>query len=86
MKIRLVFAGRNYDLADQLPVEWELAEGATIDDLLQILAERLLEDRSLSASCLLAVSANHIGTVASHPTHPLRHGDEVTIIAPVAGG
>jgi molybdopterin converting factor small subunit len=35
---------------------------------------------------LIAVAGKHLGTLASHTPSPLADGDELTVIAPVAGG
>ena len=86
MKIRVVLSGRGYDAADAVPKEWELPQGSTLDALLQAIRERLPKGRELPASCLVAVAGTHLGTAACHAPHELRDGDEVVLIAPVAGG
>ncbi|HUT10607.1 MAG TPA: MoaD/ThiS family protein [Thermoguttaceae bacterium] len=86
MKIRLMISGRNYDVADALPEELALPDGASIDDALQHVAGLLPRDRQLPDSCLLAVSGTHLGTLRNHKPHALRDGDELVVIAPVAGG
>ena len=86
MKIRVAVAGRNYDLAAGLPEELSLADGASVDAALEAVAALLPAGSRLSASCLVAVSGAHLGTLASHGCRQLREGDELLLIAPVAGG
>ncbi len=86
MKIRIVVTGRNYHAAKPLPEALELAEGQGVDDALAALAETLPEGQSFPASCLLVVSGQHLGTISQHQPRELRDGDELALIAPVAGG
>jgi molybdopterin converting factor small subunit len=86
MRIRLFVSGRNYELAARIPEELTLAEGATLDDALQRLCGLLPDGRQLPGSCVVAVSGRHCGTLASHRPEALRDGDEVVVLAPVAGG
>ena len=57
-----------------------------MDEALGVLAALMPEGKSLPKSCLVAVSGAHVGTVASHRPRVLRDGDELVLIAPVAGG
>lgn len=86
MKIRVVVTGRSYHAAEPIPDEIVLPDDATVDDAIQSISEFLPSGEQLPASCLVAVAGNHIGTLASRPNQPLRDGDELTLIAPVAGG
>jgi molybdopterin converting factor small subunit len=86
MHIRLFITGRNYNLAEGVPSELTLPEGATLDDALRSLGDLLPSGTRLPASCLVALSGRHCGTVASHSPEKLRDGDELIILAPVAGG
>jgi molybdopterin converting factor small subunit len=86
MKIKLVITGRSYDAAADVPAELELPEGATVADALEQVAGHLPEDRPLPATCLVAVSGTHVGTVGSCPDRELKEGDELVLVAPVAGG
>jgi molybdopterin converting factor small subunit len=86
MKVRVLISGRGYDAAANVPPAWELADGTTLDDLLDQIGRRLPAGRGLPPSCLVAVSGTHLGTVARHGPRELRDGDEVVLIAPVAGG
>ncbi len=78
--------GRGYDAATNVPAEWELADGTTLDELLRAVSQRLPPGRGLPSSCLVAVSGAHLGNVSRHAPHELHEGDEVVLIAPVAGG
>jgi len=86
MRIRLFISGRNYNLAETIPKELAVPDDATLDDALRSLASLLPGGTQLPASCLVAVSGRHCGTVASHSPEKLRDGDELVILAPVAGG
>ena len=86
MKISIVVSGRSYDQLAKLPSELELPAGATLDDALAALAQALPDDASLPASCLVAVGEDHLGTVGRHDSPELTDGQEVVILAPVAGG
>lgn len=86
MRVRLFVSGRNYDLAARLPEEITLDEGNTLDDALHHLRGLMPDGRQLPGTCVVAVSGKHCGTLASHPSEALRNGDELVIVAPVAGG
>jgi molybdopterin converting factor small subunit len=86
MRIRVVVTGRDYHTAAGLPDEVALPESATVDDALSLLAEHLPGGQTFPASCLVAVSGEHLGTVGDHPPRTLADGDELILIAPVAGG
>jgi len=86
MKIQISYTGRSYQTASLLPAEITLADGATVDDALRLLTEALSDDRQLPASCLVAVSGEHIGTLTGYINRPLQDRDELILIAPVAGG
>lgn len=84
MIVRVSIAGRHYDLAEELPRKLELAEGASVADALATLQQA--HPAGLPPTCLVAVSGRHLGTVRSHRSAVLRDGDELMLIAPVAGG
>jgi molybdopterin converting factor small subunit len=86
MKIRTVITGRFYHTTSSLPDELSLDDGASVDDALAALVGHLPADQSLPQSCLVAVSGRHLGTLAEHASVELREGDELVLIAPVAGG
>ncbi|MCO6454630.1 MAG: MoaD/ThiS family protein [Pirellulaceae bacterium] len=86
MKIQVIYTGRGYQLAELLPDELELDDAAGVGDALRLLAKRLPADVRLPDTCLISVSGQHLGTLAQHNSVRLRDGDELTLIAPVAGG
>ena len=86
MKIQVVISGRRYDAAETIPEQFTLPDDATVDDALEALAELFPVDKKLPESCLVAVSGTHLGTLREHKPQPLRDGDELVVIAPVAGG
>ena len=86
MKVRLVITGRSYDAAEAIPDAIELPEGASVDDALTAAAKLIAGGKGLPDSCLIAVSGTHLGTLADHQPHTLADGDELVVIAPVAGG
>jgi molybdopterin converting factor small subunit len=86
MNVQVVITGRSYDAAANVPDQFTLDEGATLDDALKAVAAALPDDRPLPPSCLVAVSGTHLGTLGSHPSRQLADGDELVLIAPVAGG
>ena len=86
MKIQISYTGRSYQTASQLPAEITLDDGAMVEDALRMLKQDLSDDQQLPPSCLVAVSGEHIGTLASYANRPLQDRDELILIAPVAGG
>jgi hypothetical protein len=86
MNVRIVVFGRNYDATEHLPGQLTLPEDCTLDAALERLAALLPGGRQLSDSCLVAVSGTHLGTIGNHRPRTLRDGDELLIVAPVAGG
>ena len=86
MIVKVVIAGRGYDAAQDVPEQLALAEQATVDDALAAIDRLLPDGHPLAASCLVALSGEHLGTVGSHRPRRLREGDELVIVAPVAGG
>jgi len=86
MNVRVVLSGRNYDVADSVPEQLTLPDGASVDDALQRLAPLIPGEKGLPGSCLLAVSGTHLGTVNKHRPRVLSDGDELLVLAPVAGG
>jgi molybdopterin converting factor small subunit len=85
MKIRVIVTGRQYDMAEALPEELQLPDGSSVGAALEAL-ESHVGPGKLSESCLVAVSGVHIGTLRNHEEQPLRDGDELLVLAPVAGG
>ena len=86
MQIRVVMMGRHYHELEGLPEFLDLSEPASVDDTIDRLTERLPPGSHFPGSCLVAVSGKHVGTVASHSSVSLVDGDELMLLAPVAGG
>lgn len=86
MRVRLVLIGRGYDAAENLPDHWDVPDGASVDDVLRLIEQQYGSIPGCSPSCLIALQGRHLGTIASHASAPLHDGDELTLIAPVAGG
>ncbi len=86
MNISIVVSGRSYDTAESLPDQLTLPEGCSLDEALEELASRLPEGKTLPATCLLAVSGLHLGTLGNHRRYALKEGDQLVLVAPVAGG
>lgn len=84
MRIHVVVTGRMYHLAENVPDEMQLDEGARVSDALSALKEQLSEP--LPESCLVAVGGDHLGALSGYQDRPLRDGDELVLVAPVAGG
>jgi molybdopterin converting factor small subunit len=85
VRISVVVTGRSYHATGQLPREIDLPAGSRVDDALRLLGSHLGDD-SLPPTCLVAVAGKHLGTLANHTPAALSDGDELTLIAPVAGG
>jgi molybdopterin converting factor small subunit len=86
MIVRVVVTGRGYDAAEAIPAQLTLSQGASLDEALQAIGAHLVNGHRLSGSSLIAVSGRHLGTLQSHRPHVLAEGDELLIVAPVAGG
>ncbi|MFH1269106.1 MAG: MoaD/ThiS family protein [Planctomycetota bacterium] len=86
MKVKVVISGRSYETAESVPEHLTLPDACSLDDALRSLAEFLPAGRTLPSSCLVAVSGTHLGTLGNHASRELRDGDELVVIAPVAGG
>ena len=86
MKIRVSLTGRSYHQASSLPEELELPEDATLQQAIDQVNELLPAEAKLPASCLIAISGAHIGSVGIFADRPLSDGQELTLVAPVAGG
>jgi len=84
--IRVVLTGRSYHTANSLPDELSLPDNATLDDALAALRQAASGEDVLPPSCLIAVSGQHVGTIADHEAASLKEGDELLFLAPVAGG
>ncbi len=85
MKIRITYLGRSYQHATALPEQIDLDPGGTIADAVRAV-DSLLGETDLPGTCLVTVSGEHVGSVASFADRPLHEGEELVLIAPVAGG
>jgi molybdopterin converting factor small subunit len=83
MRIQVKITGRQYNVAEALPEQLELSVGASIEHVLETI--RSIHG-PISPGALLAVSGEHLGTVADHRAKTLEDNDEVLIFSPVAGG
>jgi hypothetical protein len=83
MRISIAVTGRAYNAAVKLPRVLDLPDGARVEDALTAL--RLVAG-PLAASALVAISGDHIGTVADHEPRTLVEKDELLFFSPVAGG
>jgi molybdopterin converting factor small subunit len=86
MKVRVVISGRSYDTAETIPEHLTLPDGSSVDEALQAVARLIPGGKGLPDSCLLALSGIHLGTLRNHKPRVLNDGDELVLIAPVAGG
>ena len=86
MKLRISVMGRGYNTATDLPDQLDLAAGGTIADAIEAINSLLPPDHGLPGSCLVVLAGRHLGTVARHDLATLNEGDELVLIAPVAGG
>ena len=86
MRLRVTISGRNYDALAAAPSCLELPDGASLDEALAAIAARLPAGVVLPDACLVAVSGTHLGTVKTRQARTLRDGDELLLVAPVAGG
>lgn len=86
VKIRLIVTGRAYHTAAGLPTELEVPEDATLKAAIDQVNALLPDDAPLPESCLISVSGQHAGTVGRFEDRTLQDGQEVTFVAPVAGG
>ena len=86
MKIQIMFMGRSYHAARDLPAVLTLEPGTTLDVALTQLMALPTAQEHLSPACLVSVSGKHRGTIGEHESVALQDGDELVLIAPVAGG
>jgi molybdopterin converting factor small subunit len=86
MKLRVVLTGRHDHASSPIPDSLEMPEGSSVTTALQQIADCFPEAQPLPPTCLVVLAGNHLGTVAQHDDRPLTDGDELLLIAPVAGG
>ena len=85
MMIRITYLGRSYQHAETLPAQIELKAGETVADAVRAV-NALMPETELPGSCLVTVAGQHLGSVANFTDRPLADGEELVLIAPVAGG
>jgi molybdopterin synthase sulfur carrier subunit len=81
LPVRALFFAAYRDLLGTPEVSVDLAEGATVADLVSALRRRGHPWDALPAEPAVAVNRTYVG-----PAEPLGAGDEVAFIPPVAGG
>lgn len=86
MHVRLSMLGRSYPAAANWPESLELPTDSTVDQALERVRQLLPAGEPLPETCLVVLSGRHLGTVARHDPAALSDGDELVLIAPVAGG
>ena len=84
MQIRVHITGRMYHLTADFPDTFEIEDGATVEDALNKLRNE--SEEAFPDSCLVALNGEHLGTCGQHANRGLQPNDELTLIAPVAGG
>ena len=86
MRIRLAITGRGYHLAGGIPESIELHADCTLQEAIEHVRQLFPSDNPVVDSCLISVAGKHRGTVGAPSAYQLRDGDELIIVAPVAGG
>jgi molybdopterin converting factor subunit 1 len=81
VKVSVRLFARYAEVVGQDRVEISVPTGATVADLLAALRVQAPEFAALPKRPLCAVNLAHV-----LPAHPLRDGDEVAILPPLAGG
>lgn len=84
MQIQLFITGRMYHLADGAPDRIDLPDDATLTQAVAALQQLLPEP--LPDTTLLSVGNRHCGSIGRFDDCDLRDGDELIVVAPVAGG
>ena len=81
MEVRVQCFGPARRLAGDEWIDVDLREPATVADALAMLAQRDDEFAALLKQCAIA-----LGDEIVRRTHPLKAGDEIALLPPVAGG
>ncbi|MBP1686790.1 MAG: Molybdopterin converting factor, subunit 1 [Deltaproteobacteria bacterium] len=81
MNVRLRFFASVRERLRRAEADWELPEGATVDDLWQALSTQYPQLQPLSSSITFAVNREYVAR-----DHQLAGNDEIAIIPPVSGG
>ena len=84
MRVQLFITGRMYHLADDAPDALELPDDADLAIAIERMQGALPEP--LPESTIISVSGRHAGAIGQFENTPLRDGDELMLVAPVAGG
>jgi molybdopterin converting factor small subunit len=84
MRVDVFITGRMYHLAGGAPDHLDLDEQATLAAALAKLRE--LSSEPLPESTLVTVSGRHQGALSNFDDCELSDGDELMLVAPVAGG
>ncbi len=81
MKVTIKLFARLSEIVGDRRLERELEEGATVEDLLEILHLEFPRLATVTARAIVSVNQEFAA-----PASPLRDGDEVAIFPPVSGG
>ncbi|MDA0747525.1 MAG: molybdopterin converting factor subunit 1 [bacterium] len=81
MKVKVLFFASCRDVVGMRESEIELAEGATVVDLMDGIAAEHVRFKKMEASLMVSVNQEYVDRDA-----PLKEGDEVAFIPPVSGG
>lgn len=87
MKIRVVLTGRASDLAGRFWLDVELPEGATLDELVKAVSERVnpkIYKRFSQGHYVFVTFVNDRPVL--DPSYRLKDGDRVTFVTPEMGG
>jgi len=86
MLIRIAYLGHAYHQAVHLPAQLEVREGADVAAALVTVQQWVGSEFTLPPTCLVIVNGRHLGTVARCESWVLNAGDELALLAHVAGG
>ena len=81
MQISVRLSGELARVSGTARLALDLTDGATVDDARRVLLERLPELSGALAATLPLIRGTHVGA-----GHGLRHGDELALLRPAAGG
>lgn len=81
MKVRLKFFGAIKEMMRMAQADLEVPAGATVSQLLAVLADQHPQTREFLPALAVAVNLEY-----ASPDSPLKDGDEVGLIPPVSGG
>jgi len=81
MKVRAQFYAQLFDLVGRHEMDVDLAEGATVEDLLEQIYAQQPKLRSHDKSILIGAGVEFVNR-----NYKLKPGDEISIMPPVQGG